>query len=369
MIVTDNRQGQADGPHLFRPLQLRSVTLPNRIVLSPMCQYVAVDGVADDWHFQHLASRAVGGAGLVFTEVAHVEPRGRITPGCLGLYDAEQGEALARIVRFVKAQGVVPGIQIGHAGRKASASVPWKGGRPLAPADGAWTTVAPSAVAYDEGWPVPDALDEGGIKTVLDAFAKGVAIAREAGFEVVELHGAHGYLTHQFLSPLSNRRNDGYGGDLDGRSRFLHELIDAARSEWPEHLPLFVRLSVTDYVEGGWDEAQTTELVKALAARGDVDLIDCSSGGLHPAQKLRAFPGYQVPFAQRLRERCNIATGAVGMIQSAHQAEQVVATGAADLVFMARTLLADPYWPQRAAHVLGAERTWPANMGRGDAFA
>ncbi|TVQ35002.1 MAG: NADH:flavin oxidoreductase/NADH oxidase [Geminicoccaceae bacterium] len=368
-MVTPHREGAADGPHLFRPLQLRSVTLPNRIVLSPMCQYCAVDGVPDDWHFQHLASRAVGGAGLVFTEVAHVEPRGRITPGCLGTYSEAQALGFQRIVRFIKQQGVVPGMQIGHAGRKASANLPWRGGQPLGAAEGAWTTVAPSAVAFADGWPTPDALDEGGIKEVLAAFRRGVAMARDVGFEVIELHAAHGYLGHQFLSPLANRRNDGYGGDFAGRTRFLHELIDATRSEWPDHLPLFVRLSVTDWVEGGWNEAETTELVRALAARGDVDLIDCSSGGMHPAQKIEVFPGYQVPFAERLRARCDIATGAVGMIQSPHQAEQIVATGAADLVFMARTLLADPYWPQRAAHVLGAPRTWPPNMGRGDAFA
>ncbi|MFW5681247.1 MAG: NADH:flavin oxidoreductase/NADH oxidase [Pseudomonadota bacterium] len=369
MIVTTHREGPADGPHLFRPLKLRSITLPNRIVLSPMCQYCAVDGVADDWHFQHLASRAVGGVGLVFTEVVHVEPRGRITPGCLGLYNETQRDALARIARFVKQQGVVPGIQIGHAGRKASANLPWKGGKALPANEGAWATIAPSPVAYAEGWPEPAAMDEDDIRTVVAAFARSVALAREAGFEVVELHGAHGYLVHQFLSPLSNRRNDAYGGDLQGRTRFLHEVIDATRKEWPHHLPLFVRLSVTDWVDGGWDEEQTTALVEALAARGDVDLIDCSSGGLHPAQKIAPFAGYQVPFAERLRARTGLATGAVGMIRSPHQAEQIIATGAADLVFLARTLLADPYWPQRAAHVLGAPRTWPDNMARGDAFA
>lgn len=368
-METKTRRGAPDGPHLFRPLELRSITLPNRIVLSPMCQYCAVDGRTDEWHFQHLASRAVGGVGLVFTEATHVEARGRITPFCLGLYDDEQRDRLARIAAFVKSQGVVPGIQLGHAGRKASVDVPWRGGQPLADGEGGWPTVAPSAVPFAEGWRVPEALDAGGIAEVLAAFRKAAAMSRDAGFEVLELHAAHGYLGHQFLSPLSNRRNDGYGGDLGGRSRFLHELIDAARAEWPDHLPLFVRLSVTDWVEGGWDEAGATELVRALAARGDVDLVDCSSGGLDPRQQIPTFPGYQVPFAQRLRERAQIATGAVGMIQSPHQAEQIVATGAADLVFLARTLLADPYWPQRAAHALGAERTWPDNYARGDRFA
>jgi 2,4-dienoyl-CoA reductase-like NADH-dependent reductase (Old Yellow Enzyme family) len=369
VLETSNRRGAADGPHLFRPLTLRSVTLPNRIALSPMCQYCAEDGLADDWHFQHLASRAVGGVGLVFTEATHVEARGRITPFCLGLWNAEQAERLARIVRFVKSQGVVAGIQLGHAGRKASTDVPWRSREPLTPERGGWTTVAPSPLPFDAGWPMPEPLDQDGIDEVLAAFRRAVAMARDAGFEVVELHAAHGYLAHQFLSPLSNARNDGYGGDLDGRMRFVHELIDAARGEWPDHLPLFVRLSVTDWVEGGFDEAECTELAKALAARGDVDLVDCSSGGLDPRQRLEAFPGYQLPFAQRLREQAQIRTGAVGMIQGAHQAEQIIATEAADLVFMARTLLADPYWPQRAAHILGAPRTWPDNYARGDRFA
>ncbi|MEO1093163.1 MAG: NADH:flavin oxidoreductase/NADH oxidase [Pseudomonadota bacterium] len=369
MSLTTDRTGTADGPHLFRPLTIRSVTLPNRIVLSPMCQYCAVDGRPDDWHFQHLASRAVGGAGLVFTEATHVEARGRITQGCLGLYDEAQRDALARIASFVKTQGVVPGIQLGHAGRKASAQVPWRGGKALTADDEPWATVAPSAIAYDDGWHVPDELDTAGIAAVLAAFAKAVRMAREAGFEVVELHAAHGYLGHQFLSPLSNRRHDGYGGSAEGRMRFLHELVDAARREWPTSLPLFVRLSVTDWVEGGFDEDQAIAVVSSLAERGDVDLVDCSSGGLHPRQRIAAFPGYQVPFAERIRQATGMMTGAVGMIQSPHQAEQIVATGAADLVFMARTLLADPYWPQRAAKALGAARTWPANMGRGDAFA
>ena len=368
MIVTGNRAGAPDGPRLFRPLRLRSVTLPNRIVLSPMCQYCADAGRPDDWHFQHLASRAVGGAGLVFTEATHVEARGRITKHCLGLYEPAHAEAFTRIVRFVKAQGVVPGIQLGHAGRKASAEVPWRGGGPLTAEQGAWSAVAPSALPYADGWHVPQELDSGGISTVLGAFQRAAAMARDAGFEVIEVHAAHGYLGHQFLSPISNRRQDGYGGNLEGRMRFLQELVDSVRVEWPSGLPLFVRLSVTDWVEGGFDEAQATEVVKSLAARDDVDLIDCSSGGLDPRQRIEAAPGYQVPFAQRLRERCGIATGAVGMIQSPQQAEQILATGAADLVFLARALLADPYWPQRAAKALGATRTWPDNMARGDAF-
>lgn len=369
MIETQDRSGAPDGPHLFRPLELRSIRLPNRIVLSPMCQYCATDGLPDDWHFQHLASRAVGGTGLVFTEATHVEARGRITPFCLGLYDDAQAARFARIVRFIKGQGVVPGIQIGHAGRKASADAPWRGGTPLKTDQGGWTPVAPSAVAYADGWPVPEALDAQGLQAVATAFRRAAAFARDTGFEVIEVHAAHGYLLHQFLSPLSNRRNDAYGGDLEGRSRLLHEVLDATRAEWPATLPLFVRLSVTDWVDGGWDEAEATELVRALHARGDVDLVDCSSGGLDPRQQIETFPGYQVPFARRLKERTGMATGAVGMIQNPHQAEQIIATGAADLVFMARTLLADPYWPQRAAHTLGAERTWPLNYVRGDRFA
>jgi 2,4-dienoyl-CoA reductase-like NADH-dependent reductase (Old Yellow Enzyme family) len=348
---------------------MRSVTLPNRIVLSPMCQYCAEDGLPDDWHFQHLASRAVGGSGLIFTEATHVEARGRITPRCLGLWNDEQAERLVPIVRFVKRQGVVPGIQLGHAGRKASADVPWRGGGPLGPEAGGWRPIAPSALAYADGWPTPQAMDASDVAAVLDAFRGAVRRARETGFEVVELHAAHGYLGHQFLSPSSNRRNDSWGGELRGRARFVHELIDATRAEWPDHLPLFVRLSITDWVPGGWDEAQSLELVKALAARGDVDLVDCSSGGLDPRQDISPYPGYQVGFARRLKEATGMATGAVGMIQSAHQAEQIVAEGDADLVFMARTLLADPYWPQRAAHALGGARTWPDNYVRGDRFA
>jgi 2,4-dienoyl-CoA reductase-like NADH-dependent reductase (Old Yellow Enzyme family) len=369
VIETTDRLGAADGPHLFRPLELRSITLPNRIALSPMCQYCAEDGRADDWHFQHLASRAVGGAGLIFTEATHVEARGRITPFCLGLWNDAQTERLARIVRFIKSQGVVPGIQLGHAGRKASADVPWRGGGPLANASGGWQPVAPSAVPFAPGWPTPQPLDGSDLFAVLEAFRSAVRRAREAGFDVVELHAAHGYLAHQFLSPSSNRRNDAWGGELRGRMRFVHELIDAARSEWPDRLPLFVRLSITDWVPGGWDEAQSVELVRSLAARGDVDLVDCSSGGLDPRQEIDHFPGYQVGFARRLREAAGLATGAVGMIQSPHQAEQIVAERSADLVFMARTLLADPYWPQRAAHALGAARTWPDNYVRGDRFA
>lgn len=369
MIETPDRRGAPDGPHLFRPLRLRSVTLPNRIVVSPMCQYCADDGLADDWHFQHLASRAVGGAGLIFTEATHVEARGRITPWCLGLWNDAQGERLARVVRFVKRLGVVPGIQLGHAGRKGSADVPWRGGHPLGPATGGWRPIAPCALAYDDRWPTPKPMDASDVAAVLEAFRTAVRRAREAGFEVVELHAAHGYLAHQFLSPLTNRRRDGWGGELTGRTRFVHELVDAARSEWPDHLPLFVRLSVTDWVAGGWDEAQSLELVRGLAGRGDVDLVDCSSGGLDPRQRIAPHPGYQVGFARRLKLAAGIATGAVGMIQSPHQAEQIVAEGDADLVFMARTLLADPYWPQRAAHALGVARTWPDNYLRGDRFA
>jgi len=369
VIETRDRRGAADGPHLFRPLALRSLTLPNRIVVSPMCQYCAADGRVDDWHLQHLASRAVGGAGLVFTEATHVEPRGRITPWCLGLWDDDQGERLARIVRFIKRQGVVAGIQLGHAGRKASADAPWRGGRPLGPEAGGWPPIAPSALPYNDGWPAPQAMDASDIAAVLDGFRAATRRARAAGFEVVELHAAHGYLAHQFLSPLSNRRGDAWGGTLKGRARFLHELIDATRSEWPDHLPLFVRLSVTDWVPGGWDEAQSVELVRALGARGDVDLVDCSSGGLDPGQRIAPYPGYQVGFARRLKAATGMATGAVGMIRSPHQAEQIVAAGDADLVFLARTLLADPYWPQRAAHALGAARTWPDNYVRGDRFA
>jgi len=355
-------------PHIFRPMPLRSRVARNRIAVSPMCQYSAVDGVPNDWHFQHLASRAVGGAGIVFTEVSHVEPRGRITPHCLGLWNDEQRDAYARITGFVRAQGALAGIQIGHAGRKASTARTTDGGGPLAPDAGGWKVIGPSALAFAEGHPVPDEMDQKAIDATLDLFAANTRRAREAGFDVVEIHAAHGYLIHEFLSPLSNQRTDRYGGSFENRIRFLLAVVDAVRSEWPDDLPLFLRISVTDWIEGGWDLESSIRLAKVLKADGKVDLIDCSSAALGPQQKLRIYPGYQVPFAAAIREQSGIATGAVGLIHSADMAEGIVGSGQADLVFLGRAMLSDPYWPLHAARALRARVAWPWQYERGDIY-
>jgi 2,4-dienoyl-CoA reductase-like NADH-dependent reductase (Old Yellow Enzyme family) len=355
-------------PQLFRPITFRSVTAKNRIMVSPMCQYSADDGVANDWHFQNLASRAVGGAGLVFTEVVHTEPRGRITPYCLGLWNDTQRDALARIVRFVKSQGAVAGMQIGHAGRKGSTARPWDGGKPLAPADGGWEIIAPSAIPFGEGYAVPVAMDKAMIGESIAQFVANTRRAREAGFDMLEVHAAHGYLIHEFLSPLSNRRTDEYGGSFENRIRFLLEVIDAVRTEWPADKPLFVRISASDWVEGGWDLDSSVKLAQLLKAGGKVDLIDCSSGGLSPQQKIALHPGYQVPFAAAIRSRAQIATGAVGLINAPDLAEQIVASGQADLIIMARAMLNDPYWPLHAAKVLKTKVAWPPQYERGDIF-
>jgi 2,4-dienoyl-CoA reductase-like NADH-dependent reductase (Old Yellow Enzyme family) len=355
-------------PHLFRPATFRSVTARNRIVVSPMCQYSATDGVPNDWHFQHLGCRAVGGAGIVFAEATNVEARGRITPYCTGLWNDEQRDAFARIVRFVKAQGAVAGIQLGHAGRKGSSARPWEGGKGLSPAQGGWPIIAPSAIPFSESHPVPQEMDEKAIAATVATFATAARRAREAKFDVIELHGAHGYLISTFLSPITNRRNDRYGGSFENRVRFLLEVVDAVRSEWPEERPLFVRISSTDWIEGGWDLESSVKLAQRLKAGGKVDLIDCSSGGVDPRQKVNAFPGYQAPFAAAIRSRAGIATGAVGLISSPDMAEQIVASGQADLVVMARALLNDPYWPLHAAKALKAKIPWPPQYERGDIF-
>jgi 2,4-dienoyl-CoA reductase-like NADH-dependent reductase (Old Yellow Enzyme family) len=356
-------------PHLFRPITFRSVTLRNRIVVSPMCQYSADDGVPEDWHLVHLGARAVGGAGLVFTEATHVEPRGRITPHCLGLWSDTQRDAFRRITAFIAAQGATPAIQLAHAGRKASVSVPWEGTRPLAPDEGGWEVIAPSAIPYAEGHPVPREMDASDIAQVIDAFAAATIRAREAGFPLVELHAAHGYLIHEFLSPLSNRRGDGYGGALDNRARFLMETLDAIRAEWPDDKPLFVRLSCTEWIDGGWTIEDTVALAGMLKARGDVDLIDCSTGGNDAAQKIPIHPGYQVPFAERVRREAGIATSAVGLLHSPDGAEEVLANGRADLVMLGRSMLADPHWPLRASNALRAEHVaWPVQYERSNIF-
>jgi len=355
-------------PHIFTPITFRSVTAKNRIMVSPMCQYSADDGVANDWHFQNLASRAVGGAGIVFTEVAHTEPTGRITPYCLGLWNDTQRDALARIVRFVKSQGAVAGIQLGHAGRKGSTARPWDGGKPIAPADGGWEIIAPSALAFGEGYAVPVAMDKAMINETIAQFVANTRRAREAGFDMVEVHAAHGYLIHEFMSPISNRRTDEYGGSFENRIRYLLEVVDAVRSEWPDDKPLFVRISATDWIDGGWDLDSSIKLAQLLKAGGKVDLVDCSSGGLSPQQKITLHPGYQVPFAASIRSRAQIATGAVGLINSPELAEQIVASGQADVIIMARAMLNDPYWPLHAAKVLKTKIAWPPQYERGDIF-
>lgn len=349
---------------LFTPYTLRGVTLRNRIAVSPMCQYSSEDGFANDWHFVHLGSRAVGGAGLVMTEAAAVVPEGRISPQDLGLWKDEHLPQLARIARFVADQGAVPGMQLAHAGRKASHTRPWEGDRPIPPdAPGGWRTVAPSPIPFAPDGPVPQALDEAGIARVVRAFADAAARAHAAGFRVLELHGAHGYLIHEFLSPLSNQRNDRYGGSFENRTRLAREVVRAVRERWPEELPLFMRISATDWVDGGWTPEDSVALARLLKSDG-VDLMDCSSGGAVPGAKVPTGPGYQTPFAERIRREANIPTGAVGLIRSAMQAEHIVRTGQADLVILARQLLRDPYWPLSAARELHATAAWPSQYLR-----
>lgn len=356
-------------PHMFRPMELRSVTSRNRIMVSPMCQYSAKDGTPNDWHFQHLASRAVGGAGIVFTEVVHVEPRGRISPYCLGLWDDAQIEPYARIVKFMQAQGALAGIQIGHAGRKASTAAPWNGGKPVTSEQDGWDEViGPSPIAFAAGYPRPTEMSDATIRETLDMFAANTRRARLAGFDIAEVHGAHGYLIHEFLSPLSNIREDRYGGSFENRIRFMLEAVDAVRSEWPDDKPLFVRISATDWVEGGWDLASSVKLAKILKDSGKVDLIDTSTGGLSPLQQIDIYPGFQVPFAAEIRKQVGIPTGAVGLIHTADQAEQIIATGQADLIILARAMLDDPYWPIHAAKALKIKAPWPKQYERADVY-
>jgi len=344
---------------LFSPLTLRGITLRNRIAVSPMCEYSSVDGFANDWHVVHLGSRAVGGAGLIFTEATAVTPDGRISPDDLGIWKDEHIETLARITRFVIEQGAAPGIQLAHAGRKASTAAPWKGGKPVSAAEGGWTPiVAPSAIAFDEGSQTPAALELVGIQDVISAFTSAARRARAAGFQVIELHGAHGYLINEFLSPLSNTRTDAYGGSFENRTRVLREIVVAVRGVWPEHLPLFVRLSATEWVDGGWTVENSVALARTLQPLG-VDLIDCSSGGNVPKVRIPIGPGYQVPLAERVRRESGVPTGAVGLITEAKQADDIISEGKADIVLLAREELRDPYFPLHAAKELGVEVEWP----------
>lgn len=343
---------------LFDSLRMRGVEIANRICVSPMCEYSSVDGLANDWHFVHLGSRAVGGAGLIFTEAAAVVPEGRISPEDLGIWSDAHVEPIARIVKFIDQQGSVAGIQLAHAGRKASCSAPWKGGTGLSVADGAWTTVGPSAIPFSSDYSTPVALDAQGIQGVVKAFADAARRARDAGFRVIELHAAHGYLIHEFLSPLSNLRTDSYGGSFENRTRLLMEVVAAVRRVWPESLPLFVRISSTDWHDKGWDVEQSVELAKKLKTSG-VDLIDCSSAGNVPGIRIPVGPGYQTAFADRIRRESGVMTGAVGMITSAMQADHIIRSGQADVVLLARELLRDPYWPLHAARELGSKVPWP----------
>jgi len=348
-------------PGLFEPVSFRSVTARNRIALAPMCQYSAdTAGYGNDWHIQHLGARAMGGAGIVMTEATAVDDIGRITHNCLGLWNDEHTALLKRMADVITLGGAVPAIQIAHAGRKASCARPHEGGAPIPPEHGGWRTVAPSPIPFNPDGLEPIQLTTNMIAGIASQFAATAKRALEAGFKIVELHSAHGYLSHSFLSPISNKRNDGYGGDLHGRARFLMETIDAVRAVWPAELPLFVRLSCSDYKEGGLTIDNIVSLCRMLAHRGDVDLIDCSSGGITPDVRPPSLhPGYQVPFAEAVKQGANIATGAVGLIQEPQHAAEIVANRRADLVFLGRVMLADPAWPLRAAKALGAKTEMP----------
>ena len=344
---------------LFTPLKIRDVTFRNRIVVSPMCQYSSTDGFANDWHLVHLGTRAVGGAALVFTEAAAVTPEGRITPDDLGIWKDEHIDFLARIARFIEQQGAVAGMQLAHAGRKASTAAPWLGGHPVSEAERGWRPIfAPSAIPFSDKHQVPQALDEPGIRAIVRAFGEAAGRALKAGFRVLEIHSAHGYLLHSFLSPLSNRRQDAYGGSFENRTRILREVVREIRSYWPEWYPLFLRISATDYAEGGWDLEQAIELARQMKPLG-VDLVDCSSGGLLPQVAISFGPGYQAAFAERIKKEAGILTGAVGMITAAEQAEHILRTEQADVAVMARELLRHPYWPLEAARQLGVDVPWP----------
>ena len=346
-------------PRLFSTIRLRDVTLRNRIVVSPMCEYSSEDGFANDWHLVHLGSRAVGGAALVIAEATAVTPDGRISPYDLGIWKNEHVEMLARCVAFIKSQGAVAGIQLAHAGRKASRDVPWRGGKIVKPEAGGWLPIyAPSAIPHYEGDPAPVALDKMGIDGIRHAFVNAARRSLQAGFEVIELHAAHGYLLHEFLSPLSNQRTDEYGGSFDNRTRFLREVVSDVREVWPERLPLFVRISATDWADGGWDIEQSVELTRAIGPMG-VDLIDCSSGSLVAGAKIPIGPGYQTQFAERIRKDTGVATGAVGLITTAAEADDIIAGGRADVVLLARQMLRDPYFALHAARELGADVRWP----------
>ena len=348
---------------LFSPLTIRSITFKNRLVVSPMCQYSSEDGFANNWHLVHLGSRAIGGAGLIISEAAAVSPDGRISPGDLGIWKDEHIDFLSRITSFISENGSVPGIQLAHAGRKSSVQVSWKGGENLYPETGGWETIAPSPVAFKEGDIVPSEMTPEDIKRVISDFGKAAERSLKAGFEVIELHGAHGYLLNEFLSPASNLRTDEYGGSFENRCRFLLEIIDETRKSWPEELPLFVRISATDWSETGWTAEDSVALANILKNK-TVDLIDCSTGGNVSGVKIPLVPMYQVPLAEKVKKESGMLTGAVGLITTAQQAESILAEGKADLIFIAREFLRDPYFPLHAAHELNAEMKWPVQYER-----
>lgn len=348
---------------LFSPLRLRGVEFKNRVFVSPMCQYSSEDGLPTDWHLVHLGSRAVGGAALVMVEATAVCPEGRISPGDSGLWSEKHAEAFKRIARFIKDQGSVPAIQLAHAGRKASTGRPWEGGGLVLADNGGWTPLAPSAIRYNEGYAEPREMNEMEVSRVVELFAAAARRAREAGFEAVELHFAHGYLVSEFLSPLCNQRTDSYGGSRENRMRLAVEIASSARKALPETVPLFARLSCTDWAPGGWDIEDSVELSKRLKDAG-VDLIDCSSGGVVHHAKVQVGPAYQVPFAEQIRKQAGIPTGAVGLITEPQQAEEIIASGKADAVFLARALLRDPYWPLHAAKTLDDNASWPKQYER-----
>jgi 2,4-dienoyl-CoA reductase-like NADH-dependent reductase (Old Yellow Enzyme family) len=349
--------------HLFDSYTIRAVTFRNRIFVSPMCQYSSEDGLPNDWHLVHLGSRAVGGAGLVMVEASGVSPAGRITAWDSSIWSQQHADAFRPIAAFIERNGAVAGIQLAHAGRKASTDVPWRGGRVIREGENSWQTVAPSPIPFREGEPVPHELTSGEIDDIVGQFVRSAELALDAGFRVVELHMAHGYLLHEFLSPLSNVRTDHYGGSLENRMRFPLRVAERVRQTWPDHLPLFVRISASDWAEGGWELRDSIEFAKRLRDLG-VDLIDCSSGGAVPGAKIEIGPGYQVPFARAIRAEADVATGAVGLITDAHQADEIISSGSADAVLLARELLRDPYWPLHAAHILDVDVPWPDQYQR-----
>ena len=349
--------------NLFQPLTIRSIQIKNRIAVSPMCQYSSEDGFANDWHLVHLGSRAVGGAALIIAEATSVSPQGRITPHDLGIWKDQHVEFLKRITHFIQQQNAVAGIQLAHAGRKASHHRPWEGSAVLQQHEDAWKTEAPSAIPYKNDEPTPHELSKEEIQNIVDDFKKAAIRAKEAGFQIIELHGAHGYLLHEFLSPLSNHRKDEYGGSFENRIRFVIEIIEAVRKVWSDDLPLFLRISATDWVEGGWTMEESVELSKIVKTKG-VDLIDCSSGGNSPEQKIPVSPLYQIPFSERIKNEAGIMTGAVGLITTAQQAEEIISSQQADIIFLARQFLREPYFSLHAAKELGVDIVWPSQYDR-----